>query len=107
SDRMMAIAQIQSNESSFILNHTGWYLNQGVGENLAFTSSNRNYDPYDGWYYDEKNNFITGNGGQTGHYFNIIDRDTTSTGFAINQYGSTYGHTYGQEFGITGIGSNP
>lgn len=65
----------------------------GLGENIAAgfgTTANVSggwdkdrQDPFYGWYTDEKKNFEEQNGGETGHYKNII-ADYTVTGYAIN-----------------------
>ncbi|NMN01353.1 glycosyl hydrolase family 25 [Bifidobacterium sp. DSM 109958] len=45
---------------------SGWVPN---AQNAAWGYAN----PYDGWYWEEKNNYETGNGGQVGHYFAIAE----------------------------------
>ena len=42
SDELMAISQIQTNESAYTMNHTGFY---GVAENLSW--GYKSYDPYE------------------------------------------------------------
>lgn len=54
-------------------------------------------DPFAGWYTEEKNNYVTGNGGMTGHYLNIIDKSYVLTGFGT-AYGGGYGAYHVQDF---------
>lgn len=66
-------------ELRFISNdHPGVY---NCAENLAFGYKNGR-DPFDGWYTEEKENYDTQNGKETGHYLNIIS-DYNVTGFAF------------------------
>lgn len=112
-DYMMAVAQIKTNASAAIVDHTHWY---GTGENLVF--DNVDEDPFIYWYdiekevYDYKQahpeatdediakaldyplGFI-----QTGHFTNLIKPGYEITGFAINTNEDIqYPYTYGQEF---------
>lgn len=100
SDELMAISQIQTNESAYTMNHTGFY---GVAENLSW--GYKSYDPYEGWYYDEFENSINGSG-ETGHYETIISPYYNVTGFAISNNGN-FSRTDGQVFTNQGVGSNP
>lgn len=88
---MMAMAQADANYSDFNIEHAVQFY---VGENLAWGYS----DPFVGWYTEEKINYETQNGGQVGHYLNIINRGYKVTGFAINTRGSKYRITYSQVF---------
>lgn len=49
-------------------------------------------DPFYGWYTDEKKNFVEQNGGETGHYENIV-YDYTVTGFGMNGISKSSGYT--------------
>ena len=88
----MAIAEYDTNASAYAMDHIGVF---NVGENLAWGPSF--WDPFDGWYTQEKADFDQGNYANVGHYLNIIDDSYTITGFAVNQK-SAYGNTYGQVF---------
>ena len=98
-DVLMAIAQIQANASAGKVGHSQL---KSVGENLAWGHS----DPFDGWYDEEKQNWIVKNGEPTGHYLNITNseneasREYSITGFAIvDKEGTKYGIAHGQTFG--------
>jgi len=92
SSYLMAVSQVNAN----------WLSNSGIwghpsnngptwrysGENIAWTYQ----DPFIGWFKDEKNNYDTKNGGQTGHYTNIMSSDFAMTGLACN------GRYYVQDF---------
>ena len=92
SNSLMAIAEYDTNASAYAMDHIGVFK---VGENLAWGPSF--WDPFDGWYTQEKADFDQGNYANVGHYLNIIDDSYTITGFAVNQK-SAYGNTYGQVF---------
>ena len=92
SNSLMAIAEYDTNASAYAMDHIGVF---NVGENLAWGPSF--WDPFDGWYTQEKADFDQGNYANVGHYLNIIDDSYTITGFAVNQK-SAYGNTYGQVF---------
>lgn len=92
SNTLMAIAQYDTNASAVVMNHLGIF---NVGENLAWGYSG--WDPFDGWYTQEKASFDQGDYSNVGHYLNIIDSSYTITGFAVNQR-SRYGNTFGQVF---------
>lgn len=92
--RLMAIAEVQLNWSRDNNGHSGAY---GVGENLAWGY----YDPFDGWYYGEKEIYDKGSNGVTGHYLAIVNPGYKTTGFAVavatqDDYGITI--THGQTF---------
>ena len=91
-DTLMAMAQADADYSVIAIGHAQQYQ---VAENCAFGGSN----PFDGWYTDEKNNYVTKNGGQTGHYLNIVNGQYTCTGAAYTenakgQYGDCYAQTF-------------
>lgn len=88
--QMMAIAMSNLNWSSVNMAHSSQF---SVAENLAWGYS----DPFYGWYYMEKINYEEQNGGETGHYLNVINNWSNVTGFAVSQYGS-YGISHGQVF---------
>ena len=93
SNSLMAIAEYDTNASAYAMDHIGVF---NVGENLAWGNLSF-WDPFDGWYTQEKADFDQGNYANVGHYLNIIDDSYTITGFAVNQK-SAYGNTYGQVF---------
>lgn len=76
-DNLMAMAQSNTNWS-YINNGSGHCGQFMVAENLS--ESNANYDPYEGWYWGEKES-------KGGHYQNIVNPSLGTTGYAINQYG--------------------
>ena len=112
SDTLMAMAQSDTNWSDSHIGHADQNGgNYNVGENLAWGW--KGYNPYEGWYDDEKMVYrevtsqtdINGDGiigdGQdniTGHYTNLVKASFKSTGFAINTKGSLYPVTCGQTF---------
>ena len=55
----------------------------GVAENLAWGTSSPE-EVFQGWYWDERRNHATRNGGQTGHYLKIISPAFWVTGFAVS-----------------------
>lgn len=71
------------------LNHHGAHFLRELyvqcGENLAWGYNLRmdvpndkmknSSSPFDGWYYDERKSVETNDGGQTGHYYNVIGND--------------------------------
>lgn len=93
--RMMAISIVQCDWSKATTAHSSAYE---VGENLAWGYSNKS--PFVGWYTEEKANYKKRNGGQTGHYLNIVDKygTTTVTGFATTTNGALYGVCHEQSF---------
>ncbi|MGY3725231.1 Glucan-binding domain-containing protein (YG repeat) [Granulicatella balaenopterae] len=98
--KMMAMAMADADYSANIIGHAGQFP---VAEILAWGY----YDPFDGWYWEEKANYFLNEGkeftpemnaffekypgkkklvdanGQTGHYFNVVDEDYKITGYAI------------------------
>lgn len=92
SDIMMAASESDTNWSNSHVAHAEQF---NVGENLSWGYR----DPFDGWYTEEKQNYISHNGQDTGHYRNIINRAYGVTGFSIcTRRGTAYGVTHGQTF---------
>lgn len=58
---------------------TGW----GLAQNGKLEYPKEPINPYEGWYYEEKENYETNNGGVVGHYLQLI-ANHTSTGFALS-----------------------
>ena len=93
---MMAISQYQSSYSSKVVEHAGAF---NVGENLAWGYVN----PFTGWYDEEKVNFETNNGKETGHYENIVNTSYAVMGYSYNNRSeilngaSMYGQTFANE----------
>lgn len=90
---LMAMAECNANASLTLLDHSDQF---NAGENLALLSSAA--DPYDYWYYEEKENAETENGGTTGHYATIISESYTLTGLGICTKGTRYKYVYSQTF---------
>ena len=51
-----------------------------------------------GWYDEEKESYINEDGGETGHYLNIVASSYVATGFAYSSSGGLYTTTHGQIF---------
>lgn len=97
SDTMMAMAQADTDWSSANLAHANVF---NVDENLAWGPSGA-FDPFYAWYTQEKQNKVSHNGGETGHYENIVRPTSRNTGFALTQYHPTPNANYlfyGQTF---------
>lgn len=81
SDTAMAVAEAQD---SFYMYDEDWdqvsHVKQfwGVSENIDDGRPN----PFEGWYTEEKESYKTNDGGETGHYLNIINKNYHITGFA-------------------------
>lgn len=91
--RLMAVSAVHldvSCDPNAWMDHTWIY---GVGENLAWGYSN----PFDGWYDEEKNEYLSTGSVSGHHYFDIVDGTTQAVGFATSQYGS-YRVAYEQSF---------
>lgn len=126
---MMAVAQVNTNYSTNFKNGHSKQFN--VAENLAWNWGNK--DPFDGWYYREKQVYEWEQAGltleqvlaqglklpdgqvptegswQDGHYRNVVNTSYKYTGFAVAQYtyaNSPYPCTYGQTFTGSGNTSN-
>lgn len=109
---MMVAAQLQVNWTAGVKNEGGSGSHSGLfnlGENLAYgPGTGYDYNPFEGWYDREKGVYedacktdpeIVGKDAtwlkdnrqdlyqQIGHYLNIINKDYTMTGFAINNKG--------------------
>ena len=85
----MAIAMWQVNWSDKNVDHSGAW---NVGEDLAYGYDD--HSPFDGWYYEEKSLWESGQCSKTdaGHYFAIIDPRNETMGFAIcTQTDGVYG----------------
>lgn len=80
-DLMMAYAIADANFASKRLGHPVQF---NVAENLSWNFSTDD-DPFDGWYYEEKENYENGKGGETGHYRNIVNNKYVLTGLALTQ----------------------
>lgn len=92
SDIMMAASESDTNWSDSHIAHAEQF---DVGENLAWGYR----DPFSGWYTREKQSYLNHDGGQTGHYLNIIMPSYGVTGFSIcTRGGNGYGVTHGQTF---------
>ena len=91
---LMAIAEVQLNWSRDNDEHSSAY---SVGENLAWGYD----DPFDGWYFTEKQLYEEGYGFDwTGHYINIATAGYNITGFAVaeptdGEYMTSHGQTFG------------
>lgn len=91
SSGLMAMAELDANYQPTNWGHP---LVFNALENLAYYGTSArviNYDPYQGWYVNEKENFDSNNGGQTGHYKTLTDRKGVmkQTGFATKFYPNT------------------
>lgn len=81
SDTAMAVAEAQD---SYYMYDEDWdqasHVKQfwGVSENI----DDGRPDPFEGWYTEEKESYETDDGGETGHYLNIINKNYRITGFA-------------------------
>ena len=101
---LMAMAQANANYSDTIIAHSSQFRSYGTGENLAW---NHDGDPYYQWYTQEKRNYEANNGGEVGHYFNLISHHYTATGFAICTRGTlrswwdTYSQTFHEKIGTS------
>lgn len=95
SSAMMAMAELNidyqdTNEEIFEHTNVFWCLENlasrlldGTWEYGSFPGVSDN--PYEGWYTKEKNNYDTNNGGATGHYETLTDRqgEMLLTGFGV------------------------
>lgn len=95
SDYLMAIAQYDSNAEAYTYDHI--YAFSYVRENLA-GSSRTEFDPFEVWYYEEKDRYEAGNTQAAGHYKNIVNDEINATGYAISHHGKLY-QTHVQIFG--------
>ena len=115
---MMAMGEINANFQSSVKvngNESIAHSNAFYGlENVAMNSGGkattgsypdpvfREEDPYDGWYTEEKNNYVSNNGGETGHYLTLTDRNNgfkcKTTGFG---YINSTSHSTSQQNGYT------
>lgn len=94
SDSLMAMAQANADWSRDNNNqHAAFFP---IGENVAWSTRPTNYDPFNSWYTEEKQNKVNGTG-ETGHYENIVNAAYTITGFAVT-YTSTNVVTMSQTF---------
>ena len=98
-DRLMAIAQSNLNWSDTEEDHSQQF---NVAENLSWGYE----DPFDGWYTEEKEDYDLIRAGQqpkysgnTGHYENIVNKDYTITGFAMDKQGR-FSICHGQVFDL-------
>ena len=94
SSALMAMSEINANYQFTQYGHTRAFY---ALENLAGSSAsgpvgmNTEYDPYDSWYTKEKNNYVQQNGGVTGHYETLTDRNNglkmllTGFGYSYNK----------------------
>jgi len=86
SSAMMAMSELNTNSmiGKSTLGHTSLF---NALENAAYKGNGSSvsggsltyYDPYEGWYTEEKTNYDENNGGQTGHYKTLTDRQGTMT----------------------------
>ena len=103
-DEAMFVAVLHADYSSNVLGHhaqtTGCDYRGSFGENLAWGRLNGGDGPFSMWYTAEKPNYqqtpVWNN--TTGHYLNIVNKNYTVTGFAIQSATPTYSYTYAQEF---------
>ena len=103
-DWAMAVAALHADYSISVIGH---HAQKDIctlhhAENLAWCSGFSNYNPFEGWYTEEKEQYkkpSDGNG-TIGHYLNIVSSTYTVTGFAINNNSSKghYDMVYAQEF---------
>ena len=100
SDTAMACAMVQADAARGHYYHNQQYVNMMGTENLAWGPSE--YDPYDGWWTDEKAKYDAGNRNweEVGHYMNMSNANSTSTGVAVAQGDENYGNAWAQEFTI-------
>lgn len=77
---LMLTSQMDANYTSTHRKHALAFL---TGENLNWCVT----DPFQFWYYYEKNLADNHLPGETGHYRNIVHKTYSATGFAINQAG--------------------
>lgn len=100
SDTAMAAAMVQANAARGHYYHNQQYANMMGTENLAWGPSG--YDPYNGWWTEEKAKYDAGNRNweETGHYQNMANANSTSTGVAVAQGDPTYGNAWAQEFTV-------
>lgn len=90
-DELMAIAQVNTNWSTFHHEHS----HNGYGENIAWGYS----DPFTGWFDAEKKIYDSKGKGVTGHYTNIVNHEYGVTGFAVRTGDREgYGVTHLQQF---------
>jgi len=94
SSSLMAMSEVNANYQFTKWGHTLAFnalenlSSYGSGLSQGFPSPE--YDPYEGWYTEEKNNLETNNGGQTGHYLTLTDRKGT---MFLTGFGFTFGHS--------------
>ena len=112
SSGLMAMAEVDVNYQGY----NGKFAHSNIFaamENLAYrmvdgtwkygkVSGTSSDEPYEGWYTEEKKNYDTGNGGETGHYETLTDRRgvMTTTGFGVRHRFTTESLTAsdGQEY---------
>ena len=95
SSALMAMAELNADyqDKNAVFDHSSAF---SVLENLAYRQIGGTWkygkvdgtlsdDPYEGWYTEEKKNYVNNNGGQTGHYETLTDRQGVMllTGFGI------------------------
>ena len=95
SSALMAMAELNADyqDINAVFDHSSAF---SVLENLAYRQIGGTWkygkvdgtlsdDPYEGWYTEEKENYVNNNGGQTGHYETLTDRQGVMllTGFGI------------------------
>ncbi|MCR4840507.1 MAG: cell wall-binding repeat-containing protein [Lachnospiraceae bacterium] len=99
-DSVWAVAILNANWAANNIGHAGAYR---MNENLAwgYTDSRTNTSvaegPFYGWYTEEKINYQTNNGKQTGHYTNILSAGKGPTAMAFSNLHPTYGTTYAMD----------
>lgn len=91
---LLAMAAADANFSDTEIDHA---MQFPVAENVAW---NYGSDPFKQWYDEEKADYErTGDRSEAGHYFNIINPNYTTTGFAVCYKGTTNRwRTYAQVF---------
>ncbi len=125
--KMMAISEVQANWSTDHIAHIGNAglpdYNYSVAENLAWAWGFASFDPFEGWYTEEKqiwNDAMANTSAypelascksayqvyqkynslyhNVGHYLNIVDATKNVTGYAISTYQRAYQITCEQSF---------
>ena len=102
---LMAMSELDINYVTNVFEHTGLFY---ALENLAMVSTGgdggenitvecQDDNPYTYWYVEEKENYDSQNGGQTGHYITLTDRQLPMkiTGFAVKDMEETTDYTFG------------
>ena len=95
----MAIAAVDTNHLAQwalrndwrLSGHTGifepldnMWIGWGLVRDGEIVSPEEPFDPYDGWYHEEKQNYISNNGKQTGHYTQLVGNHY-NTGLALSK----------------------